>query len=268
MSSGAGSRGGLNKQIIREINVFAPEIGEQEQIASLFRSFDENIEYQQGKYDKLLSYKKAMLEKMFPKDGTDVPEVRFAGFRKAWSSHRIGDIASEVKRPITLLDDETYQLVTVKRRNEGIVSRGTYAGKQILVKTYFEVRDGDYLISKRQIVHGANGLVPNALDRAVVSNEYLVIVSNDTISTQFWTLISKTPLMYNLFFVSSYGVDIEKLVFDVDDWKARSIRIPERTEQDKLVAYFDQLDHLITSHQEKLDRLKKLKHALLEKMFV
>ena len=163
-------------------------------------------------------------------------------------------------------DDDTYQLVTVKRRNEGIVSRGLFKGKQILVKNYFELHAGDYLISKRQVVHGANGIVPKEMEGAIVSNEYLVSVGNKNITTDFLTIISKLPIMYKMFFLSSYGIDIEKLVFNVNDWKKKEISIPSLQEQNRISSIFKQLDDTITLHQRKLDKLKQLKQGYLQQL--
>lgn len=165
------------------------------------------------------------------------------------------------------MDNESYQLVTVKRRNEGVVPRAILKGRNILVKNYFMVKVGDYLISKRQVVHGANGIVPNNLDSAVVSNEYLVVTDSDDITTKFWTVTSIRPVMHKLFFVSSYGVDIEKLVFDVVDWKSRTIAIPKVSEQKSITDYFQQLDSLINQHQQKHNKLCNIKQAMLQKMF-
>lgn len=196
-----------------------------------------------------------------------VPEIRFKGFSGEWENKKIGRVLTETKRPIELMDDTSYQLVTVKRRNEGVVPRAVLKGKNILVKNYFSVEAGDYLISKRQVVHGANGIVPENLDGAVVSNEYLVATDSDDITARYWTIISIRPEMHKLFFVSSYGVDIEKLVFDVTDWKNRTIVIPLVTEQKNITDYFQKLDALINQHQQKHDKLNSIKKAMLEKMF-
>ena len=109
------------------------------------------------------------------------PKLRFKNMSASWEEKRIGDVITEEKRLVYLHDDQEYQLVTVKRRNEGIVPRSNLLGKQILVKNYMQIKEGDYLISKRQIIHGANGVVPKNLDNAIVSNEYLVATSNDDI---------------------------------------------------------------------------------------
>ncbi len=197
----------------------------------------------------------------------NVPQIRFAEFTREWNDVKIGSVLAEIKRPVELMDNENYQLVTVKRRNEGVVPRAILKGKNILVKNYFSVKAGDYLISKRQVVHGANGIVPNSLDGAVVSNEYLVVTDSDDITARFWTVTSIRPEMHRLFFISSYGVDIEKLVFDVTDWKNRTITIPRITEQKSITDYFQKLDNLINQHQQKHDKLSSIKKAILEKMF-
>jgi type I restriction enzyme S subunit len=195
------------------------------------------------------------------------PNLRFKKIKGEWKQWKIGELITEKYRPILIEDEKEYQLVTVKRRNEGVVSRGYLKGKNILVKNYFELEKDDFIISKRQIIHGASGIVPQSLHKAVVSNEYLVAVSNENISTEYLTLISKLPDMYKQYFLSSFGVDVEKMVFDVRDWKKRSITIPEINEQKNITDFFQDLDKLITEHQQKHTKLKSLKQAMLDKMF-
>ncbi|WP_202914250.1 restriction endonuclease subunit S [Gordonibacter urolithinfaciens] len=241
---------------------------EQALIGSFFRDLDDLITLHQRKYDKFVVLKKALLEKMFPRDGASVPEIRFAGFTDPWKQRKLGEVADIVFRTVEIEDDKEYQLVTVKRKNAGVVQRSVVKGRDILVKNYQELQTGDFLISKRQVVHGGNGLVPPSLSGAIVSNEYLVLVGNAKISSEFWALLSMTKTMCTCYFLSSFGVDIEKLVFDVDDWKKRQIAIPTQTEQSQICSFFRDLDDLITLHQRKLTLLRSLKAACLEKMFV
>ena len=196
-----------------------------------------------------------------------VPEIRFKRFSDGWREKPIGEILSEKKRPIVLMDDQRYELITVKRRNEGVVSRGHLRGREILVKNYSQLETGDFVISKRQVVHGATGIIPPELDQAIVSNEYLVAVSNDDITTEFLAMLSSLPDMRRKFFLSSYGVDIEKLFFDAADWKKRSVTIPNLDEQTEIGGFFRELDRLIWLHQRKYDKFGTLKKAMLQKMF-
>lgn len=195
------------------------------------------------------------------------PLIRFRGYEAAWEDKPIGEVLSEKKRPIVLRDHQRYELITVKRRNEGVVSRGHLFGRNILVKNYAQLQTGDFVISKRQVVHGATGIIPQTLDGAIVSNEYLVAVNSSELLTEFLTILASLPAMRQKFFLSSYGVDIEKLFFDTEDWKKRDVTIPGTTEQTQIGGFFRELDRLIGLHQRKRDKLVALKKAMLQKMF-
>ena len=204
---------------------------------------------------------------MAKQDSSKVPLIRIGDFKDSWEEKPIAEILSEVKRSITLEDDQRYELITVKRRNEGVVSRGHLLGRDILVKNYSQLENGDFIISKRQVVHGATGIVPEKLDGAIVSNEYLVAVGNNEITTEFLTILSSLPDMRKKFFLSSYGVDIEKLFFDAEDWKQRTVTIPPKAEQIQIGLFFKELNQMIELHQRKHNKLVTLKQAMLQKMF-
>ena len=259
---------GIARDAVMKQEIAIPLLEEQFQIGTFFKQLDNLITLLQRKLDKLQKLKQGFLQQLFPQYGENVPRLRFANFQGGWEQRKLGDLLSEVKRPIRMKDEEEYQLVTVKRRNEGIVSRGFFKGKEILVKSYCELRSGDYLISKRQVVHGANGIVPKNLDGAIVSNEYLIAIGNKSITSEFLSAISKLPQMYKLFFLSSYGIDIEKLVFDVEDWKKRGVSIPSVDEQNRTTHFFNKLDNLIALLQTKLDKFQSFKKTYLQKMFI
>ena len=186
-----------------------------------------------------------------------LPRIRFKAYSEPWADEKIGDVLAEKRRPIELEDDQRYELITVKRRNEGVVSRGHLLGREILVKNYAQLKVGDFVISKRQVVHGATGIVPLALDGAIVSNEYLTAVDSEKLLTEFLTIVASLPAMRKKFFLSSYGVDIEKLFFT----------IPHVREQNRIGTFFRELDLLIALHQRKHANLITLKKAMLQKMF-
>ncbi len=259
----------INTTGLKSIDVFiSNEANEQTQIGNFFQNLDQSIALQEKKLTQTQNLKKAMLEKMFPTLGSNRPEIRLKGFSGDWNIEAIGDVLQEVFRPINLDNGTKYRLVTVKRRNGGIAERAILKGKDILVKSQFEVKAGDYIISKRQVVHGATGLVPPELDGSVVSNEYLVGQGTEKLSIEFFSLLSTLPEMYQKFFLSSYGVDIEKLFFDVNDWKKREVLLPPLEEQVQISAFFKQVDKTLNLQQQQLQTLKNLKQALLEKMFV
>jgi type I restriction enzyme S subunit len=104
---------------------------------------------------------------------------------KGWARFPLGDLLRRVERPAKLVNAETYQLVTAKRNRGGIVARETLRGGQIRTKTQFYVETGDFLISNRQISHGACGIVPESLHKAVVSNEYTAFHTFEALDPQF-----------------------------------------------------------------------------------
>lgn len=191
-------------------------------------------------------------------DGSDFPE---------WNEIKISDAITESKRPIHMKDDDQYQLLTVKRRNEGIVSRGLFCGKNILVKNYYQVKQGDYIISKRQIVHGANGIVSAELDGAIVSNEYMVLSNSDVLLMDYLALHSMTKKMYHKFYISSYGVDIEKMFFNIDDWKKKTIYVPCLEEQKKIVMFLHTIDVVIDKQKAIVALWEKRKKGVMQKLF-
>lgn len=266
-----GGQGNLSGEIVKNLIVDIPSASEeieQIKIGTFFQNLDQSLALHEKKLIQTQNFKKAMLEKMFPKHGSKRPEIRLKGFSGDWEVEAIGDVLQEVFRPINLDNETKYRLVTVKRRNGGIAERAILKGKDILVKSQFEVKAGDYIISKRQVVHGATGLVPPELNGSVVSNEYLVGQGTEKLSIEFFALLSTLPEMYQKFFLSSYGVDIEKLFFDVNDWKKREILLPSLEEQVQISAFFKQVDETIKLQQQQLQTVKNLKQALLAKMFV
>jgi len=200
-------------------------------------------------------------------NNANAPKVRFDGFSEPWLEHTFNDVVSVAERPFEMSDDKRYQCVTAKRRNGGIVSRGFFKGSDILVKSQFKIKAGDYLISKRQVVHGANGVVPAVLDDAIVSNEYLVFQESELLNMDFLAILSKLPFMYEAFFLSSNGVHIEKLLFDFEDWLTRTVCIPTKDEQKAIVGFFHNLDNAIALKKQEHEQTANIKKAMLEKMF-
>lgn len=171
-----------------------------------------------------------------------------------------------VERPVELEDNTAYQLVTVRRGFAGVESRGIFKGKEIKVKNYFVVQAGDFLISKRQIAHGACGIVPKSLDGAVVSNEYNVFVPQKETNIEFFFLIMQLPYYKRLFYLMSDGVHIEKLLFKTNDWMKRSLSLPLLPEQQKIVAILSTQDKVIELKEKRLAQKQQQKKYLMQQL--
>ena len=171
-----------------------------------------------------------------------------------------------VERSIELEDNTSYQLVTVRRGFAGVESRGIFKGKEIKVKNYFVVHAGDFLISKRQIAHGACGIVPESLDGAVVSNEYNVFVPQKETNIEFFFLIMQLPYYKRLFYLMSDGVHIEKLLFKTNDWMKRSLSLPPLHEQQKIATILSTQDKVIELNEKLLAQKQQQKKYLMQQL--
>lgn len=188
-------------------------------------------------------------------------------YPRDWASKKIGQWLKLAERTIVLQDEEEYQLVTVRRGFGGVDSRGSFLGKNVLVKNYFIVKTGDFIISKRQIAHGACGIVPPELDGAVVSNEYNVFLPQDGTNIQMFNLMMQLPHYKRLFYLMSDGVHIEKLLFKTQDWMKRTLAMPLLKEQKKIAEILATQDKAIELQGRKIEELKRFKQGCLERMF-
>lgn len=188
-------------------------------------------------------------------------------YPRDWASKKIGQWLKLAERSIVLQDEEEYQLVTIRRGFGGVDSRGSFLGKNVLVKNYFIVKTGDFIISKRQIAHGACGIVPPELDGAVVSNEYNVFLPQDGTNIQMFNLMMQLPHYKRLFYLMSDGVHIEKLLFKTQDWMKRTLAMPLLKEQKKIAEILSTQDKAIELQERKIDELKRFKKGCLERMF-
>ncbi|MGI2908785.1 restriction endonuclease subunit S [Tolypothrix sp. VBCCA 56010] len=192
---------------------------------------------------------------------------RLAPLKEGWNRLSISDLVEEVIRPVVMEDDELYTLVTAKRSRGGIVEREKLKGRDIAVKSQFYIREDDFLISKRQIVHGACGFVPKQLDGAIVSNEYLVLNFTDKIIPEFWNFLSHTVYFQQICFHSSIGVHIEKMLFKVEQWYRWKINIPSLEEQEKIASFLGSVDRRLTQLRRKQELLQTYKRGVIQKLF-
>lgn len=183
-----------------------------------------------------------------------------------WTIKKMKQWISLTERPVMLQDNNKYELVTVRRAYGGVDSRGIYRGKDVLVKNYFSVEEDDFIISKRQIAHGACGLVPKRLHGAVVSNEYDVFTANEGTNIHFFNLIMQLPHYKRLFYLMSDGVHIEKLLFKTGDWLKRSLAMPPIEEQEKIAKILSAQDKLIALKEKLIEEKKRQKKSLMQQL--
>ena len=278
ISSGARMDGLLNigYNEFMGIQMLFPSVEEQKQISNYFRSLDHLITLHQQKITLLTKLKKTMLEKMFPKKGSVIPEFRFNGFANAWEQRKLGDIADVTK----LAGFEFTEHVVYSDEGNIIALRGLNIKNGQLILDDVKYIDGSNFsklsrsklfindimftyvgtVGEVAIIKENNRfyLAPNVSRIRVKSDDSPKFISHYMRTDNF-----KNKVIFPLIATSSQPA------LSMENIRKFTINIPiNREEQDYLAKYFDSLDHLINLHQRKLDMLKKLKSACLSEMFI
>ena len=186
---------------------------------------------------------------------------------KDWKEYKLKDILLLSLEPLKMEDEKKYELITVRRRFGGVDSRGIFQGKKILVKNQFYVRENDFVISKRQISHGACGLIPKRLDGAIVSNEYNVFkVNEELLDINFLDYYVRQPKFTRTFYSHSDGIHIEKLLFKTQSWLKLKIPFPPLKEQQKIAKILTTWDKAIEKQEALIVAKEEFKKGLMQRL--
>ena len=255
---------GVNAQEYADYQLMLPSKTEQQQIGMTLRSLDDLITLHQRKYDKLVVFKKSMLEKMFPKDGESVPEIRFAGFTDPWEQRK----ASEV---FQIVDDRGHPTLPVlsATQNQGMIYRddsGRYIGHDESNEIgYKRVLPGDFVVHLRSFQGG----FAHSQYEGITSPAYTVFRAKEPTShsDRFWKHWFMSEHFIAGLSTVTYGIRDGRSI-SVDEFMNTFLAFPAVEEQAAISRLFDYLDDLITLHQRKLELLQNIKKSLLDKMFV
>ena len=265
-----GTQSNLNADKIKNWCISVPNPDEQKLVGDFFKTLDSLLTLHQRKYEKLLNIKKSMLEKMFPKEGEDVPEIRFKGFTGAWEQRKLGE-----------LYEKAGSGGTPNASNASFYS-GTIPFLGISdIKGRYITKTAKH-ISEKGLKSSAAWMVPSgAISLAMYASVGKVGITTVELAT--------SQAFYNMVFASS---SLRNFIFsrlekssDNDEWlplvstgtqsnlnadkiKNWCISVPNPDEQKLVGDFFKTLDSLLTLHQRKLEMLKNVKQAFLEKMFV
>lgn len=185
---------------------------------------------------------------------------RLPGFEEEWKTSTLGELLYEVKRPVEWDDAQLYRLISLRRASGGLFLREERYGHQIKTKKMNVAREGDFLISRMQVVHGASGLTPTEFDGFHISDSYTALRTRDeeVLDIRYFDWLAKTPQLYHLALVSSYGVHIEKMTFDLEEYFDQQVKIPASVKEQRAI-----IDVLTTADRE-LDLLRQTLAAYRE----
>ncbi|WP_333861445.1 restriction endonuclease subunit S [Clostridium sp.] len=263
----------INQESLSKIGVYLPDNEEQEKIGQFLSNIDNLITLHQRKLNHLQDKKKSLLQKMFPKNGEDCPELRFPGFTDPWEQRKLGEISDSFEYGlnaaatefdgvnkyirITDIDDESRRFLETDLTSPNV---------DLSNADNYKLKSGDILftrtgasVGKSYIYKEYDGLVYYAgfLIRARIKPEYdAEFVFQSTLTNKYNKYIRITSQRSG-----QPGVNAQ-------EYAEFKLRVPEYDEQSKIGLFLKQLDNLITLHQRKLNHLQEQKKALLQQMFV
>ena len=263
----------INSSDLSNIEIHVPsKLSEQQKIGAFFQSIDDTIALHQRKLDLFKEQKKGYLQKMFPKNGEKVPELRFAGFADDWEERKLGDIA-----PLR----GGFAFKSSKFRNTGvpivrisnILSSGEVGGDF----AYYDEQDKDdkYILPDKSAVLAMSGATTGKVsilsqtdyDKVYQNQRVGYFQSVDYIDYGFISTIVRSELfMMQLESVLVSGAQPNVSSKEIDSF---NFMIPILVQEQQIIgSFFKQLDETIALHQRKLDLLKEQKKGFLQKMFV
>ena len=254
----------VSKAALQDTQVRFPGLSEQSAIGAALNEIDSLITLHQRKYDKLVVFKKSMLEKMFPKDGESVPEIRFASFTDPWEQRKLGDVTDSFSggtpdgshasyyggsipfiRSAEINSDKTELFLTEKGLDNSsakIVERGT------VLYALYGATSGEVGIAA----------IKGAINQAILALS--PHTGNDPLFLASWLRREKARIV-DTYLQGGQGNLSGSIV------KELSFALPQQKEQQVIGSFFSHLDNLITLHQRKLELLQNIKKSLLDKMF-
>ena len=261
---------GITKDELLAKTISVPVYSEQKQIGSFFTQLDTLITLHQRKYEKLVNIKKSMLDKMFPKNGASVPEIRFKGFTDPWEQRKLGEIAKEVVRNDPASDAP---IMMITAGNGFIEQSDRYAFNNAgeSLKKYILLERGELAYN-----HGASKLRPYGSCFALTTVEKARIpfvyhcFSVEKSNPEFLSIeLNGANVENQLRKIVSSGARMDGLLnIAYSEYTEVTVQLPKKEEQDWIAKFFKHLDTLITLHQRKLEKLQNIKKSCLEKMFV
>ena len=244
-----------------------PSFEEQQKIGSLFKQLDDTIVLHQRKLDLLKEQKKGYLQKMFPKNGAKVPELRFAGFAEDWEERKLRDLLnknSEKNKNLSVINVESVSNKTGFTKQTDQFEDYSVASADL--SNYYVIREKQFAYNPSRINVGSIAYKDLGDEISVVSPLYVSFSTKKVLNDGF---------LWNWFKTASFDAQRQRLseggvrdTLSFNQLSEMNTMFPTYPEQEKIGSFFQQLDETIALHQRKLDLLKEQKKGFLQKMFV
>ena len=256
------------------INIPIPEQDEQKKIGDYFSSLDTLITLHQRKCEQTKKLKKYMLQKMFPQNASNLPEIRFEGFTEAWEQRKLGHLCERVTRKNK--NNESDLPLTIASQY-GLIDQRDFFNKVVAAKdmsNYYLLKKGEFAYNKSYSNGFDYGSIKrlNAYEQGCLSTLYICFgITSDDVESDYLECFFDTLKWYSdITMICAEGARNHGLL-NVDTkafFDEVTISMPSSKEEQRMIsAYLNNLDNLITLHQRKCDELMKIKKYMLQNMF-
>lgn len=256
----------ISKTSIQKTWINYPSTKEQSKIGSLFSQIDSLIASTQKEHDKLVTLKKCMLQKMFPKRGSFVPEIRFKGFSEPWKICKISNYID----PITERNGDNKDRIVLSVSNKfGLIAQSNlFNGYQVASNdqsNYKVLKKNEFAYNPARINVGSIAKLEK-YEIGILSPMYELFRTNENLLPDFFI---------NYFLTSDFRWNMNNSLtgsvrqsLSLDALRLFKMKIPSLLEQQKIGMYFQNLDNLISKQAQEIEKLQNVKKTLLSKMFV
>ena len=259
----------LHNSDLQEVNLIFPLLNEQKEISTIFEKMDNIITLHQCKLKKLNLAKKSLLQKLFPRNGSQIPGVRFKGFTDAWEQRKLIYIFNDFIVPMRD-KPKVFSGTTPWTRIEDIEGRyintslsGQFVSDETIKSMNLKVIPKGSLIVSASATFGVVAIVNNDL---ITNQTFIGLVPNKDFDIDFLYSLFEAPTTKGKLLKLSAGSTIFYIARE--SFENLVLSVPSKEEQIKISKVFKSIDDSITLHQRKLERLQEVKKGLLQKMFV
>ena len=256
-----------------KLQLLLPNLDEQKAIGQFFKSLNLDITLHQRKLEKLKLAKKALLQKLFPKNGSQFPEIRFKGFTDAWEQRKLLDIAKTFIGLVTTMTENYRDSGTLLIRNSDIKEgQFVFSENPIHLDEEFSKKNKTRRLQIGDVVTVHTGDIGTS---AVIEEKEAGAIGFATINTRTDKSILNPYFLATYFntekhkcYANSVSTGDGRLNYNIKDFNKLVISVPTLDEQERISVLINDMNTIITLHQRKLERLQEVKKGLLQKMFV
>ncbi len=257
----------IHEDVFLDMPICVPLLEEQKIIGKYLDNLDHLISLHQSNYEKMVATKKSMQDKLFPKGDSKVPAIRFEGFEGDWEKKQLGAIVIPYSDPVEV-PHNGYERLGIRSHGKGVFHEYVEAGKEITTAQLHRVAAHNFIVN---ITFAWEHAVAVTCDRDVgklVSHRFPQFSMADGIHDQFLKYLILDERFRHHLLLSSPGGAGRNRVLKIPEMMEYEMMIPDIEEQKQIAGYLNSLDELIELYRIRIEKLKNIKAACLQGMFV